>query len=383
MSFYYIDKQVYILNIIFIMTYAKKINVEESNIDLSNTKLKDILKLCNPSEQFVLIEKYGLVSWKPMPMQQIWKKFDMSRERIRQITNKSLWKVRRLISNNKDLNSIIEKSQKILKENGYILEEKKLINKLLEDKDVNINYNEALLILSSDYELYYIHRNKYFQKFFFLEPVFEDLINDIHNTTIKILKENKASIDKDMLIAKLSGLFSKKFPRNETLKNILLNNFNYDELFNISKDIYSFNGKVWLYWDEKAHPRTMKLKIKYVLDQIWKSTHFTEIAKEVKKTFNLKSVKVPSVHNELVKWKEFVNVWMWLYWLKKWWYKWTNTLELLQNVLKKSWRAMKVSELIKEVLKERNIKEVTILMVLQKHTDIFERVWKWLYQLKK
>ena len=365
------------------MTYAKKINVEESSVDLSKTQLKDVLKLCNPSEQFVLLEKYGLVSWKPMPMQQIWKKFDMSRERIRQITNKSLWKVRRLISHNKELSSVIEKTQKLLKENGYLMEEKELINKLLEDKTINLNYNETLLVLSSDYELYYIHRNKYFQKFFFLEPVFEDLITDIHNTTIKILEDNKTSLDEDMLIAKLSWLFSKQFPRNETLKDILLNSFNYKKLFDISKDIYTFNWKVWLYWDEKAHPRTMKLKIQYVLDQMGKAAHFTEIAEEVKKTFNLKSVKVPSVHNELVKWKEFVNVWMWLYWLQKWWYKWANTLELLQNILKKSWRAMKVSELTKEVLKERNIREITVLMVLQKNSDIFERVGKWLYQLKK
>jgi hypothetical protein len=35
---------------------------------------------------------------------------------------------------------------------------------------------------------------------------------------------------------------------------------------------------------------------------------------------------------------------------------------------------MKVSEITKEVLKERMIREVTVLLVLQKHQDIFERV---------
>jgi hypothetical protein len=29
------------------------------------------------------------------------------------------------------------------------------------------------------------------------------------------------------------------------------------------------------------------------------------------------------------------------------------------------------------------IREVTVLLVLQKHQDIFERVWKWMYQLRK
>jgi hypothetical protein len=35
---------------------------------------------------------------------------------------------------------------------------------------------------------------------------------------------------------------------------------------------------------------------------------------------------------------------------------------------------MKVSEITKEVLKERLIREVTVLIVLQKNPDIFERV---------
>jgi hypothetical protein len=37
---------------------------------------------------------------------------------------------------------------------------------------------------------------------------------------------------------------------------------------------------------------------------------------------------------------------------------------------------MKVSEITKEVLKERMIREITVLMVLQKNPDIFKRVAK-------
>jgi len=366
------------------MTYAQKINVDKKNIDLSDTKLSNILKLCNPSEQYVLIEKYWLVSGKPLPMQQIWNKFNMSRERIRQITNKSLWKVRRLVSNEKDLNNVIQKAQHIIKQNGYILWEKQLIDNVIKEENIKLNYNEILLLLSSDYELYYIHRNKFFKwKFFFLEPIFEDLINDINNTSISILKKNWKSLEKDMLISKLIWIFANKFPRNESLRSILWNEKVYKNIFELSKDLYSFNGKIWLYGDEKAHPRTMRLKIKYVLNEWWKPKHYSEIAKAVKETFNLKSVKIASVHNELVKWNEFINVWMGLYWLRKWWYNWDNTLELLQNILKKKWRPMKVSELTKEVLKERNIREITVLMVLQKNHNIFERVWKWIYQIKK
>jgi len=40
------------------MVFQKKINVEKGEVDLSKTNLQNILKLCLPSEQFVLTEKY-------------------------------------------------------------------------------------------------------------------------------------------------------------------------------------------------------------------------------------------------------------------------------------------------------------------------------------
>jgi hypothetical protein len=44
------------------MVFEKKINVEKDRVNLSTTKLKNVLEYCNPSEQYVLVEKYGLVS---------------------------------------------------------------------------------------------------------------------------------------------------------------------------------------------------------------------------------------------------------------------------------------------------------------------------------
>lgn len=363
------------------MTFEKKINVGAGTVSLEKTNLKDVLKLCNPSEQYVLIEKYGLISWKPMPMQQIWKKFDLSRERVRQISNKALSKIKRLSNWKKEIEHIFAKAQEILKKNNYIMDENSLIEETI--KDEKITYNEALLLLSSDTEIYYIHRNKRFEKFFFLEPLFEDIISDINDTTLKILEENKSALSEEMLSIKLIWIFSKKFERNQSIKNILENENMYKNIFNISKNIYTFNGKVWLYWDAQAHPNTMKLKISYVLEKEWKHLHFNDIAEKVKETFNLKNVKASTIHNELVKNPEFINVWIWTYWLKKWWYRWENTLELLKNILKDAKRPMKVKEITKEVLKERTVQEVTILMVLQKNPDTFERVWKWIYKLKE
>lgn len=363
------------------MAFSKKINIDKKDIDLSQTELKSVIELCNEWEQYVLIRKYWL-AWKVAPMQQIWNEFDMSRERIRQIMNKSLNKVRRFITHNEELNSLLIKVHKMIKESWSIVWEKQIIDRLIKSKSTKLSYNEILLVLSSDYDLYHVHRNRRFDKIFFMEPLFESLINDINETSIDILKNNKESVDKTSLVEKLVDIFSNKFERNESLKKLLLKPNLYENIFSLSRHIYEFDGKMWLSDNKEANPKTMKLKIYHVLSSLGKSMHYEEIAKLVKEKFKLKSIKVPTIHNELVKWKEFVNVWMWTYWLRKWWFKWENTIETIVAILKEAWRPMKVSEITKEVLKERKIREITVLIVLQKNSDIFKREGKWTYWLK-
>ena len=365
------------------MVFQKKINVEKGEVDLSKTNLQNILKLCLPSEQFVLTEKYWIISGKPIPMQKIWEKFNMSRERIRQILNKSLTKVRRFISQDKELLNLIETTKQLIKKENYLVEEEKLINQLKDAINTNLTYNEILLVLTSDYDLYYLHRNKRFNNVFFTEPVFEDLLNDIHDTAYSILKENKKTLDADVLISKLQSIFLQKFQRNNSVRNLILNNEFLLKIFNLSKYIATLDNKVWLTDNPEVNPKTIKLKIIYVLRKANNPLHYEEITKKIKERFQLKNVKTTTVHNELVKNPEFINVWMWTYWLKAWWYSWDNTLETIKNILKKAQRPMKISEITKEVLKERLIREITVLMVLQKNPHIFKRVSKWTYTLNE
>jgi len=362
------------------MVFQKKINVTD-NIDLSQTKLEPVLKICDDSEQYILIEKYGLVSWKPTPMQQIGNRFDMSRERIRQILNRSLQKVRRLISSNEYFELILKKAQDILKKSAYVMKEDDLINNLMEDKDINLNYNELLLILSSDYDLYYLHRNPRFVKLFFLEPLFEELINDIHDSMLLFITQEGKSLSKESILSKFKTIFLNKFQRNQSIRNIIMMDDLYINIALLSKKLSYLDGKIGLVSYEDVNPKNVKSKIKFVLRKSGKPMHFEDIAKKIETTFNFK-VKIPTIHNELVKTKDFINVGMWIYGLAEWWYNGENTFELIKNILKKAQRPMTIKELVKEVMKERMIKEVTVLLNLQRYPDIFERVGRGLYKLK-
>ncbi len=360
------------------MVFERKINITD-NVDLSKTKLEPVLKVCDSSEQYILMEKYGLVSWKPTPMQQIGNKFNMSRERIRQILNRSLQKVRRLINTNEYFESIIKKAQTILKESNFIMKEEDLINKLMQEE--KLNYNELLLIFSSDYDLYYLHRNPRFVKLFFLDPLFEDLVNDIHDSILSIVKQEWKSLNKDLILSKIKTIFLNKFQRNQSIRNIIMKDGLYLDIVSLSKKLSYFDEKIGLATYDDVNPKTIKAKMKFVLRKAWKPMHYEDIAKKVEEIFNIKT-KVPTIHNELVKTKDFINVGMWIYGLVEWWYNGENTFELIKNILEKSQRPMLIQEIVKEVLKERMIKEVTVLLNLQRYPDIFERVGRGLYTLK-
>lgn len=363
--------------------FHKKINIPKNSINLSKTNLKKIIELCVEPEQYILVKKYWLLDWKPQAMQKIWNHFNMSRERIRQILNKSLSKVRRFVWNNEYFKSIIEKSHKIIRENWNVMWEKDLIEELSKDKDIDLNYNELLLLLCSDYDLYYIHRNKKFEKLFYISPLFEELLNDINITTYKFLEQKNKSVTVNEAIKKMISIFEKKFTRNESIKEALRNENLYKSIFKISSDIYTFNNKLWLSNNKEVNQKTIRLKVEHVLLEEWKPIHFNKIAEKTRKIFKDNTIKTATIQNELVKRDKFINVWMWIYWLKIWGYRWKTTLEVLSNVLKNANRPMPINEIKKEVLKERKIREVTLIIVLQKHTELFERVSKWVYKLKQ
>lgn len=57
--------------------------------------------------------------------------------------------------------------------------------------------------------------------------------------------------------------------------------------------------------------------------------------------------------------------------------------DIIVRILKKNARAMTVKEICKDLLKEKMVSPNTVLLNLQKHKDLFERVEKGVYQLVK
>ncbi|TSC67891.1 MAG: hypothetical protein G01um101472_278 [Parcubacteria group bacterium Gr01-1014_72] len=90
--------------------------------------------------------------------------------------------------------------------------------------------------------------------------------------------------------------------------------------------------------------------------------HFREVAKSIEKLFG-KKAHVATTHNELIKDPRFVLVGRGLYALSEWGYMSGVVRDVIRQILEKN-GPLKKDEVVNKVLKERYVKENTILVNL-------------------
>lgn len=137
-------------------------------------------------------------------------------------------------------------------------------------------------------------------------------------------------------------------------------------LASLSKQVATLNNRWGLIKWPMVNPKNIRDKIYIILFEHGKHMHFSEIAKAIKKSeFRRKDVTTQAIHNELIKDKRFVLVGRGIYALKEWGYKKGTVADVITEVLKKAGEPLHRDEIVKRVLKDRYVKETTILLNLQ------------------
>ncbi len=109
--------------------------------------------------------------------------------------------------------------------------------------------------------------------------------------------------------------------------------------------------------------------------------HFSDIAKAIKDSdFKRKDVTTQAIHNELIKDSRFVLIGRGVYALKEWGFQKGTVADVISDILKKEAGPLHRDEIVKRVLKHRQVKETTILLNLQ-GKQRFKRVAKATYAL--
>lgn len=141
------------------------------------------------------------------------------------------------------------------------------------------------------------------------------------------------------------------------------------------KDLWGLNK-----WPT-VNPKNIRDKIYVILAENGKPMHFSEIADAIKDSnFSRKNVTTQAIHNELIKDKRFVLIGRGIYALDSWGYSKGTVADTIADILKKSPEPLHRDEIVKRVLKNRQVKETTILLNLQSKPQ-FKRVAKATYAL--
>lgn len=131
-----------------------------------------------------------------------------------------------------------------------------------------------------------------------------------------------------------------------------------------------------------VNPKNIRDKIYVILAENEKPMHFSDIAGSIKdSSFKRKDVTTQAIHNELIKDKRFVLIGRGIYALDSWGFSKGTVSDIIADVLKKSDVPLHRDEIVKRVLKSRQVKETTILLNLQSKPQ-FKRVAKATYTLQ-
>jgi DNA-binding CsgD family transcriptional regulator len=154
-----------------------------------------------------------------------------------------------------------------------------------------------------------------------------------------------------------------------------------DALASISKQLASLNDQWGLVKWPLVNPKNIRDKIYVILRDNGKPMHFSEIAGAIRgSAFKRKDVTTQAIHNELIKDKRFVLIGRGIYALNEWGYNKGTVADIITEVLKDAKEPLHRDEIVKRVLKHRQVKETTILLNLQGKKE-FKRVAKATYDL--
>ena len=315
--------------------------------------IKRILTSLNPRAKDIIVSRYGLGKEpKRMTLEGIGKKYGITRERVRQIENYALNQIRKSDYFKKE-KTAFDELKGVFYGVGGVVSEYDILTHLAKDKS-DQNHLYLMMVLGDEFKK--IKEDEEFHHRWFVD---EELSKKVHESIRRLYKNLS---DDDIIpeseivshfLKHLEGI-SEEYKNEEILRRWL----------SLSKKI-SKNplGE----WGLNASPN---IKVKGVRDYAFlilrkhgSPIHFREVAKQIEKLFS-KKAHVATTHNELIKDPRFVLVGRGLYALAEWGYMSGVVKDVIRKIIDKDGPLTK-DEIIQKVMKERYVKENTILVNLQ------------------
>lgn len=339
---------------------------EAKTLDI-NLAAKEILKTIDRErEREIIARRFGLYDRKET-LEQIGELLGITRERVRQLEKAIL--IRLKLAAEKDLPYVaqIEKDFiKHLSEMGRVARVSDLALKVTEKGDERDRAHTAFLASLAPNLTVLDENDFYFQSVAIKEYFDEKSLKSAVDSIVKTIKEHGTPVTIPQLHEMTSGYEHPDHVR---------------ALASVSKLLAHLKDQWGLLKWPLVNPKNIRDKIYVILQEQGKPMHFSEISGKIKDSdFKRKDVTTQAIHNELIKDSRFVLIGRGIYALKEWGYTKGTVSDIIVKILKKSKEPMHRDDIVREVLKSRQVKETTILLNLQGKKQ-FKRVAKATYAL--
>lgn len=330
----------------------KKKSNEPSFVEI----LEDVTSSLPQRSREIVRDRYGVDGNGAATLEEIGGKFGITRERVRQVIREVCKKVRAK-SDSPVLSRVHSKILFTLESNSGIMETGKLLEALVgSDRKQKGSARFFLDCLDDAYEF---EIKSVTEKAFVLKNFDEKRWNAVKNKAVEILKEKKSPVSEKVLVDEfVSGKDVQDSERKELLSYLA-----------VSKEVRKNTfGKWGLSKWKEVSPKGTRDKAYLILKESGKPLHFKNIAEQIDKNgLNKKRTHPQTVHNELIKDKKFVLVGRGIYALAEWGYEKGTVKDVLEDILKKYSEPITKDEIIREVLRVRQVKKSTVIINLNNY----------------
>jgi len=340
-----------------------------------------LLSRLNEKERDVVKRRFGLETDKKNTLEEIGKHYGITRERVRQIENLSIKKLKDLQELKTEIAVAEKVTARLLEQYGGVMEENFFLENILNYLDTHEGSSNSLLFLAdhifSD-NINKVKQDKDFNHLWKVDPADTDILKEVIAEMVKLI-ENKGKPIKlsDLLTEfKSSDFYSQN--RDKFLSATTFLEATESDIDKVLESYLRASRKIkqnlfdeWglISWGTIL-PKKINDKIYIVLKKTEKPMHFADIAKAINETkFDEKIAYPPTVHNELILDNKYVLVGRGIYALKEWGYEPGNVADVVEQYLIKEGSKTK-QEIIDYVLNKRDVKKSTVYLSLMNNKNI-------------
>jgi hypothetical protein len=333
--------------------------------------VNNLLIVLSEKEKYIIENRFSLNDNPKLTLETIGKKYNVTRERIRQIEKNALKKLKRNV-NNTALSDITTLALDIIHEFGGIIDEERMITEVLRrspDPDM-IDVNSLKLTIDLEGDIEHVHNTIQYRPYWKNTDIKGSTVKAVCNAAHKILAVNKEVLDAQVLAERII----KEGALNLTPR-FVKSAFDLDRRLFVIED-----NEIGLSSWRSVNPKTLRDKIFFVLKTIKKPLHYIDISNRIASlNFDNKSINTQAVHNELIRHDGFVLIGRGIYALKDWGYEEGTVADVITSILREKGQ-MKRDEIIAEVLERRQVKKITVQLNLKNKPE-FERIGRDVYKL--